>query len=237
MSDHIANSSSDLLAWLKNQDITVPARTEGRKNEHCERYTTFRLLATLANNFQYPLKIRHQDRPDFLLHSGDNKIGIEVTEAVSEEWAATDVMAEAMGIEHTLFMDHFKRGTPKRTAKERKELIKNQPLSEGWGSSSLSEEWILWAIDRIETKTEDLKKPGFNLYEFNWLLVYDNLFLAFADIRELAKSLSSGLRSYWCSEYRYNQIFIESGNQLVHLKPEGWNCKAINDLWSCTCGM
>ncbi len=224
------SSSTDLLVWLKSQDITVPARTEGRRKEHCERYTAFRLLATLANNFQYPLKILHQDRPDFLLHSGDKKIGIEVTEAVPEELAATDAMAEAMGIESTLFMDHFKQGTPKRTAKERKELLKNQPLGVGWGSGGISKEWILSIIDCIKAKTMDLKKPGFNLYDLNCLLVYDNLFLAFADIRELASSLSSELKSYWCSENRYNEIFIESGNQLVHLKPNGWNCKAINDL-------
>jgi hypothetical protein len=232
MSDHSANSSTDLLVWLKDQDITVPALTKGRTHEHRERYNTFRLLATLASNFRYPLKIRHQDRPDFLLNSGDKKIGIEVTEAVSEELAATDAMAETMGIEHTLFMSHFKRGTPKRTAKERKGLLKNQPLDEGWGDSGLSKEWVLSIIDCVKAKTANLKKLGFNLYDLNYLLIYDNLFLAFADIRELANSLSSELRSYWRCKDRYDEIFIESGNQLVHLKPSGWNCKAINDLWS-----
>lgn len=230
------SSSTDLLVWLKSQDITVPARTEGRRKEHCERYTAFRLLATLANNFQYPLKILYQDRPDFLLHSGDKKIGIEITEAVSEELAATDAMAETMGIECTLFMDHFKRGTPKRTVKERKELLKDQPMGVGWGDGGLSKDWLLSVIDCIKTKTMDLKKPGFNLYDLNFLSVYDNLFSAFQDIRELANSLSSELRSYWCSEDRYNEIFIESANQLVHIKSDGWHCKEINDLWSCSCG-
>jgi hypothetical protein len=234
MDQQTLNSRTDLLTWLKSQDITVPARTEGRKTEHCERHTAFRLFATLANNFKYPLKIQHQDRPDFLLRSGNKKIGIEVTEAVLEEFAATDAIAEKLGLECTLFMDHFKRSTPKRTAKERKELLKNQPLSSGWGSGGLSREWILLIIDCIEAKTNDLKKTGFNLYDLNCLLVYDNSFIALADIRELANSISSELKSYWCSEDGYDEIFIESGNQFVHLKPCGWSCKVINDLWYCS---
>ena len=80
-----AKSRRQLLDCLASQDIMVPARTQGRAKEHCERYGAFRLLATLAtlDRLEYPATLNHRDRPDFLLRVGDGDIGLEFTEAAS----------------------------------------------------------------------------------------------------------------------------------------------------------
>jgi hypothetical protein len=61
-------------------DISVPARTEGRTTRHTETWTIARLLATLA--------AYHRDKPDIALTSGGLEIGIEITEAISTQYAA-----------------------------------------------------------------------------------------------------------------------------------------------------
>lgn len=230
MNEPILNSEVDLLSWLKNQDIFVPARGRGRTKKHTERYNVYRLMATLASSFCYPIKVIHQDRPDFLLYSENRKIGIEVSEAVSEEEAAVDALAEKMGIRKVLFMDSFRRGTLKRTAKERRELLENPPMGDGFGDGGLSKDWLLSILDNIQAKTTSMRKPGFKLYNFNYLSIYDNL-TNFADIRELGNELFSKLKNYWHNEIRYDLIFIESGNQLICLEPNKWNCQEINDIW------
>jgi hypothetical protein len=94
----VLKSKGELLDYLKLQDVAVPARTQGRTTQHCERCATFRLLATLAtaDHFAYPMTMIHRDRPDFLLWFADRDVGLEFTEALSREEAEIDALAEHM---------------------------------------------------------------------------------------------------------------------------------------------
>lgn len=233
-SDYTASSKANLLSYLTQQNISVPSRTEGRTSQHCERWAVFRLLATWANSnyLSYPLRLVHQDKPDFLLRYGGQEVGIESTEAVSEEWAATDALAEQMGVQSLLFMDQFKRGTPKRTASERREIIKNQPSGAGWGDGGFRREWALCMMDRVLDKTKDFRKLGFKKYDDNWLLIYDNSFLSFVDIRDLVEELLVLLNSYWSQKSRYDGVLIDLGSHLVQIDPTEWNQQPIVDLWT-----
>ena len=91
-----ASNSMELLEALSRIDISVPFRTEGRTTEDCERWAICRFLSTFADTrlIQYPCKIIHEDKPDFILIHSSQKIGIEVTEVVPQNRAAIDALRE-----------------------------------------------------------------------------------------------------------------------------------------------
>lgn len=234
MSKYTASSKTDLLHYLSQQDITVPARTEGRKSQHCERWGVFRLLATWANSdyLSYPLTLVHRDRPDFWLYYNNRDIGIEFTEAVSEEWAETDALMEHEGKNVSLFIDNFKRGTPRRTVSERRAIIQKQPCGPGYGDDGMEREWALSINDFVIQKTKDFNKQGFQKYNENWLLIWDELPVMVRNIETAMKYLMPELERYWPKKNRYDGLLVDSGNQLIQIRPSGWDQQPILNLWT-----
>jgi hypothetical protein len=91
-----AGGSEELLLRLANIDISVPARSEGRTSEHTEQYSICRFLSTVSktHHVSYPLTIKKRERPDFLLCCNIKNIGIEVTEATSQDYSEYLAVAE-----------------------------------------------------------------------------------------------------------------------------------------------
>jgi hypothetical protein len=87
-------SSLELLSVLRGVDLSVPGRIDGRTTDHTETWTIARLLSTLANSdrIAFPLAVTHRDRPD--IQFGTQKIGAEITEAVSKQYGAYCALAE-----------------------------------------------------------------------------------------------------------------------------------------------
>lgn len=233
-SEYTASSKDELLRYLKQQDTKVPVRTKGRKSQHCEKWAVFRLLATWANAnyFSYPIILVHRDRPDFLLRYNDREVGIEFTEAVSQEMAETRALAKHMEETVTFSMDQFKRETPKRTTSERRKIIQDQPVTDGWIDDEPEREWAQWIMDRVLKKTKDFNKPDFEKFDENLLLIYDNLPLPYVEIETAMECLIEGLNNYWLQKNRYDGVLIDTGNQLVEIQPSKWNRKPIIDLWT-----
>jgi len=232
-SEYTAQSKDDILLYLGKQDVSVPARTGGRTPQHCERRTAFRLIATWAaeNLLEYPLQITHQDKPDFLLCYQGHQIGVEVTEAVSEEWAATDALAEQMDKVVPLLQDQFKRGTPKRTAAQRRELLENQSHGPGWGDFGMDREWAASMMDCIFRKTRSLSRSGFTKCEKNLLLIYDNLPAFRLPRPQPIDYLIEELKPYFAEQLRYDGILIDSVGELLEFYPDGHQIHPIVDLW------
>jgi hypothetical protein len=230
-----AESKRELLDYLRSQDITIPARTHGRAKEHCERRGAFRLLATLATSdrVEYPASVTHRDRPDFLLRLARREIGLEFTEAVSQEEAEIDALACHLNKSVLLFTDQFKRDMPKRTAAQRRQIIENPPLGgPGWGDDRGVPEWVEWMMDCIQKKTRSLAKADFDKYAENWLLVCDELPLPFAtDTAKRWIDLRAKLDRYFVEECHYDTVFIDSANELARLTPNGYAIWAVADLW------
>ena len=70
-----ASSNSDLMEMLSAIDISVPLRSEGRTTKNCEQWSICRWLSTIPN-LEFPLMVRHQDKPDFYLKSGAEEYGL-----------------------------------------------------------------------------------------------------------------------------------------------------------------
>jgi len=228
-------SKEEILHYLKSQDIRVPQRTQGRTAKHCERRGAFRLLATLAtaDRLRYPMSFKPQDRPDFLLRFLSHDVGLEFTEAVSQEEAEIDALAYRMNKPVLLFTDQFKRNMPKRTAAERRQIIETPPRGgPGWGDDRGVPEWVEWMMDSIQKKTADFAKPDFDRHTENWLVIHDNSPEPFArDTPMRWTALRARLDCYFATGCHYDTIFIDSENELAEFTPVGYTIQPVSDLW------
>jgi hypothetical protein len=227
-------SKATLLAELRAIDISVPLRTEGRKTHHAETWTICRLLSTLADSecLDYPLSLEHRDRPDFLLSSGKTEIGIEVTEAVSEQYAAFSALAEREFPDTFLDPGHFRWGAKKITVEEMRALLRQSQLTAPpWCGDRPEREWASYIESVIESKLKKLVNPQFGRFNENWLAIYDNLSLPNVDLEKAINFLLPALVSRWSRIPSFTSIFVEHGPVVAKLSPMETRHLVLHNLW------
>jgi len=220
-----ASSATELIEKLRSIDISVPRRTMGRKTEHTERYAIVNFLISRVSErqYKYPISIIHRDKPDFLLQTARNSIGIECTEAIPKQLA----WAQALMAEHFpdgLYEPEFFRwNSPIRTKAEMMELLsKSQKKLHGvpvYGDG-IEKDWANWMHKSICSKTEKLNSPGFEVFERNQLLIYDNLPKAWNNLNKASAILFEKLKRLWTENVlQFNRVIIETRNYYVEITP------------------
>jgi hypothetical protein len=234
----IASSDAELLKVLAQIDISVPKRGEGRTKNHVEQYAIAHLLSTLAaeNVLSYPLNLAKRERPDFLLTINAKKIGIELIEAVHPYQAhKTALRGKGYGPDMYFISHHQPEDTepekPKMLHKKRiREIETNQPYN-GWIGDSVEKEWADAMLFFIEKKTEKLLN-GFDRFEEDWLLIYDNWGLPALNIYEATSIMLARIsKSVAMSEFK--RIYIIAGKYICDISSAGMQFYNINDLWNC----
>lgn len=229
-----AENKTELCSVLCATDISVPLRTEGRTTHHTETWAICRLLATLAESslVSYPVSVQHCDRPDFHITFGASQVGVEVTEAVSEQYAAYSALAEREFPDVFLEPGHFRWGSPKLSVDEMRSLLRQPQLSAPpWVGDRAEREWALYMQSVIESKLTKLAKPGFRLFSENWLSIYDNLPLCHIHLGKAIAFLLPTLASCWSRSPCFSVIYIEHGPVIVRLSPSSVRHLALSDLW------
>ena len=117
-----SKTARDLLRRLGEIDISAPPRAEGRTTEQVERWTICRFLASFAETglFDYPVRIVHRDRPDFVLTTASECIGIEIREAIHPDAAESDFIAEKINPSGVRFVPSLEIGKsfPRKNRKD-----------------------------------------------------------------------------------------------------------------------
>jgi hypothetical protein len=231
---HTAHNSEELLSSLRDIDISVPLRSEGRLTDDVERWVVCRLLSTLAtsNELPYPISLIKRERPDFQLTLGTVLAGIEVTEATSRNYAAFSALAEREFPDALLEPSHFRWGAPELSTKEMRELLKQSQLSgTPWAGDAPEREWALYMESVVNAKHAKLAKAGFQQYQFNWLSIYDNIPGVIVKLEKAVRFLAEKLEAIWQSTPMFDALYIESGRTIVRIKPEGIEFWPLQDLW------
>lgn len=230
----VAACKDDLCATLMGVDISVPARIAGRKTPHAETYTISHLLSTLAEGdfLSYPLSVTHRDRPDFLIEGVASKIGVEVTEAISQQYAAYCALAEREFPDIFLEPAHFRWGAPILTVEDMRDLLRQSQLtSNGRIGSCPEQEWALYIQSAVDTKLMKLARPDFGKFDHNWLSIYDNLPLPNLHIGNAITILKPLLHDRWSIVPTFDTLFIEHGPVIAKITACGSALLILNDLW------
>jgi hypothetical protein len=225
----------DLLATLRMTDISVPARTGGRTTAHTERYTICRLLSTLAthNRFRFPLTVSRRDRPDVFIKAGSVGIGIEITEAVPEQFASLCALAEREFPDMWLPVDHFPWDAPPLSKKQMRSLLTAKAVApSGWLSDEPEREWAHFMRRAIDTKLSKLVNPDFAKFDQNWLSIYDNLPLPNVHLGNAIGILRPLLEEHWGGSPSFDKVFIERGLVIAAITSSACEHLVVNDLWS-----
>lgn len=227
-------SSDALFASLRGIDLTVPGRTEGRKTHHTETWTICRLLSTLAaaDLLTFPVSVTHRDRPDFLIQDGRKTIGVEITEAISQQYAAYCALAEREFPGVFLEPAHFRWDSPDRTVEEVRTLLRQTQLtSDGWAGDHPEREWALFMQSAVSTKLEKLAHPDFMKCEQNWLSIYDNLPMPNIFLADAIGFLRPLLEDCWSRTPGFDTLFIEHGPVIARITSRGSDHLILKDLW------
>ncbi len=186
-----ADTPAELRARLAELDIDVPARSEGRRNHHAERYSIAHLLAALRiEQLSFPLTLTHSDKPDFLLMMAGSGVGIEHTEAVPENVARANFMREKGLGPDVYFIPHATAGEPRKAADELRREIEDDKLGSGWCGDSPEREWAAAIAHYVKEKIPKAMADGFFRCPTNWLIVYDNWPLPAIDYSKAATYLA-----------------------------------------------
>ena len=227
-----ATNELELLKILAETDISVPRRSEDRTKDHTERYAIAHLLSALAgkDRISYPLILTQRNRPDFLLTSDTTKIGIEHTEAVPENEAHKTVLREKRYAPDEYFISHHKPGEPKKHKKELiKEIVTNR-AGASWVGDSMEREWAEAMFHFIERKVVSLLKDGFDRFDLDWLLIYDNWNPA-VDRYKAATFLLKFVTENGVLQ-NFERIFIITGEYVCEIATAGMQFFYVNDLWN-----
>jgi hypothetical protein len=230
----VTTSKDALLATLKTFNIAVPARTSGRKTIHTESWAICRLLSTLATcgKLEFPLSLQHRDRPDFWLSEPTGLVGIEATEAVSEQYAAYCALAEREFPDALLEPSHFRWGSPKLSIREMRALLSQTQLSgEPWCGNSAESEWAKFIDSIVETKLQKAAKMDYVLFPRNWLTIYDNLPLPHIKISKAMELLRPIIAQRWKCNPSFDVVYIEHGPVIAELTATDCRYFELCDLW------
>jgi hypothetical protein len=228
-------SSNDLLATLRKVDISVPQRIDGRSTDHTETWVIARLLSTLAklDRLPFPLSVTHRDRPDIHLQSRNENIGIELTEAISEQYAAYCALAEREFPDVFLEPAHFRWGAPTLTVEQMRALLRQSQLTcDGWVGDRPEQEWALFIQSVVDTKLAKLAREDFAKFDQNWLAVYDNLPLPHIHLGRAIAFLRPLLQHRWTAKPGFGVLFVEHGPMIARITADGSEHLVLNDLWT-----
>ena len=217
-------SATDLQSLLNQVDTYVPSRTDGRTTVHTEKYTMHRYLETLVKNdiLNFPISVLHSDRPDFIFKENTTTIGIEVTEAISQQYAEYCALRDREFPKSVIDLGLFHRGAPKRSMEEMRELLrKNKLVSHGWAGDAPEHEWALFMESVVRSKLKKLAHIDFLKFSQNYLLIYDNLPLPNVHAKKASSFLIPKLNDVWSITPSFDAVFIERGPVLVKITRDG----------------
>ena len=167
-----------------------------------------------------------------MIRTAGEGIGVEATEAVSEQYAAYSALAEREFPDALLQPDHFRWDAPKRSIAEMRGLLKQTELTgDGWGGNGPEREWALWVQSIVNVKLEKLAKPQFEKFDKNWLAIYDNLPVPTWNLAEAIGFLRPLIEPCWSRDPRFDALFIEHGPVIARITEHGSVHFVLNDLW------
>lgn len=213
-----ADTPAELKARLAGLEIDVPARSEGRRNHHAERYSIAHLLATLPiEQLSFPLTLTHSDKPDFLLAMSGSEVGIEHTEAVPENVARANFLREKGLGPDVYFTPHAMPGEPRRTADELRRDIEADRPGAGWCGDSPEREWAAAIAHYVKEKIPKATADGFVRCPANWLIVYDNWPLPAIDYHKAATYLAPLLAEMGAFSV-FDAIFVHDDSHMYEFR-------------------
>lgn len=129
-------------------------------------------LAPYDSKPWFPLLIESGERPDVVLSLPENTVGLELTEAIHEQFSQALSLAERWGLpppDCSLFRHDYHYSEP-----DLERLVREQHMGDGFTPLSAVTEWLAQIKTAINRKVMGRQSPGYRTFDAQELLVYDN---------------------------------------------------------------
>ena len=172
-----AGSPAELCDKLRANDVRVPPRARDPATPAREIRVTCRFLAALSetDRLDYPLHVEHGDRPDLVLSLPSGRIGVEITEVVSETEARVAALSRREGIDPDFrYVPPCRPGEPRRSTDQIRDIARGRGPQRPHMGDSIECNWTEVMVYRTRDKAEKFAHPDFAKHERNWLLIHDD---------------------------------------------------------------
>ncbi len=205
----IAVSKEDLISKLSAIDISAPLRCEGGTNEQIERWSMFRLLATLCerDGLIFPLELTKDESPDYVLQMDSSKYGFEITVGISEEYA------EALSC-----LDKKEDGalvelqSNKWTGKKKKKRKGSEPPGRPYVGDEVEREYAQLVLDVTNKKTFNMRKRGYQLFQQNNLIIYCEQGLPYLNQEKAVEFCHEKMQGYWGKSTSFDNVYVKASS-------------------------
>ena len=128
---------------LRAANVTVPGRAGGRHKEQVETYSLVRVLGSRPYALtDFPLKLVKRERPDFLLTLSGAEIGIEHTEAITQNAAKEAFLRDGDAGPEVHFLRPASLTEPPKSSEELRAEIAADEMGPGWFGDSVERGWV-----------------------------------------------------------------------------------------------
>lgn len=219
---------SDLGSHLRALNVLVPGRGSGRTSEQVEVYAVVRLLASRPYALsEFPLTLIKRERPDFMLVMNAAEVGIEHTEAITQNEAKEAALRDQGVGPETYFARAASLDEPVKSSAELAAEIEANEMSDGWYGDSVELGWAEAMARFVKKKAVSAQRPGYARFARNWLVVYDQWC---APMLDHAKAIPRLLRRLaelppWDV---FDRIFILDENVLIELDADTVQIHCVN---------
>lgn len=222
-----AESAQQLLSFAKSLEIAVRPRGEKRHKDQTEAFSSRSFLIALAgtHHIKYPIKVIPSDKPDLDLIFNNDKVGVEITEAIPEDFARAEVLAKRQYPDAIVDRSLFLWGSARKSNSELHNILRassNKLIGSGWEFDSAEQEWANAIFDTICKKIEKINKEEYRAFPRYWLLIYDNLQLPpDLNLRQGVGYLRNLIPRQPKKSRMFQYIFIEENSTLIAISKNG----------------
>ncbi len=162
---------------------------------------------------------------------GGCHIGIEITDAVNQDYAKAITLPEA-GLKGSIIDSAlFKWGTPTRGIQELRSIVSQKKLTgPGWEGMEAESEYAKVIFDVINLKTERLHKPGFEKFSKNWLAVYCDVTLPIRNIAAANQFFIEKAVNCW-NEDGFDTVLVEKRENIILYSRDQPEVMQLKNLW------
>ncbi len=216
-----AGTPGELETCIQALQIDVPPRGQNPASEAREQQQIQHLLHALLHDGQIPLPVRLHKRqaPDFVLETGNLKIGVEATEAINPDYVRACVHPAAQQAGAVVDASLYKWGTQGRpTSQIREEAGRKQFTGYGWPSDTVEREFGQSILDVALTKQAKLSSH-YARYDRDRLLVYHDQPSPAIHIDKACAYAAQRLAEYW-SQSGFDTIYVHKHRWMLYFTRE-----------------
>ena len=225
-----AGTPDELETCIQALETDVPPRAQDPSSDAREQRQMQHLLHALLHDGQLPLPVRLHKRqaPDFVLETGNLRIGVEATEAINPDYVRASVHPAAQQGGAVFDASLYKWGTQGRPSSQiREEAGRKQLTGYGWPADSVEREFGQSVLD-VALKKHAKLNSHYARYDRDRLLVYHDQPSPAIHIDKARACAAQRLAQYWrpsgfdtiyVHKHRWMLYFTSVGSGILHEFP------------------